>query len=374
MIRTLITSVALAGAITGAGATELQEGLTELFEARYGDASATPGGAVIIAKGDTILFEYYTGLADLTTGKKIGPETTFNIASVSKQFTVVGLLELVAKGLVDLDAPMARYVDYPQAFWNEVTPRDLASQSSGIPDTRDRSDREKMVYATDSSSMAYFPSVRELKFKPGKAYDYVNPTFLLLAKIIEDKTGKSFVDYQRENIFAPAGMDSTYYFDPSRTPLNQSHAYEPDGEGWKEYDYGEETFFATRPDGGLYSTARDMLRWESALACNILIPERLKEEAYTPRADVGGSEWCDYQRRPGTWYGLGWFIESNPGRPLKVYHTGDNGGYQAYVAKYPKDDVRVIVLENRHDQDRWQMAEAIERLLLENGLLGAEDR
>ncbi len=79
--------------------------------------------------------------------------------------------------------------------------------------------------------------------------------------------------------------------------------------------------------------------------------------------EVSGSPWCDYQRRPDTFYGLGWFIDTSNPTAKKVYHTGDNGGFQAYVAKYPDEDISIIVLENRHDRDRWDMAKAIDRIL-----------
>ncbi len=350
----------------------LRNRLKAYFDKRYEDAlrGDAPGGAVIVCRGDSVLFEYYAGLADMNTRKAIDRNTTFCIASVSKQFTVVGLMRLAEKGLVDMDAPMTQYVDYTAPFWARVTPRHLASQSSGIADTRDRSDRIKTIYANDSSSAAYFPTVKDTQFEPGTAYDYVNPTFILLARIIEQTTGKNFVDYQREHLFDTAGMTSTYYFNPEITPEYQSHAYAPNDKGsWDEYDYGEETFFATRPDGGIYSTARDIALWEKALVDNSIISAETLNEVYTPRVNVSSSTLSDYQRRPNTYYAMGWFVDNTPGRPLKVYHTGDNGGYQAYLAKYPETGIRVIVLENRHDRDRWSMAMFIEQLLLDTGIL-----
>lgn len=354
-------------------ATSLDDCLVSYLNTRYGDTTHSPGAAVIIAKGDSIITEYYTGIADMQTGRKIGPETTFNIASVSKQFTVVALLKCASDSLVDIDSPMSDFVPYTADFWHTVTPRHLASQSSGIPDARDRSNHEACVYATDETSKSYFPLVKTTLFTPGSAYDYVNPTFILLADIVGKVSGCDFFKYQQDNIFTPAGMNNTYYFDPSHTPSVQSHAYAPDSLGaWHEYDYGEETFFATRPDGGIYSTARDMLAWEKALADGLILSPRWRDMAYTPHADVASSRWCDYQQRPYTWYGLGWFIHALPGRPRKVFHTGDNGGYQAYVCKYPANDLRVIVLENRHDLDRWSLATDIENILINAGILTAD--
>lgn len=377
MVRKLVIAAAVSAFTLQlqASPANLSQALRTYFDMRYADTKKgdAPGAAVIIARGDSVLFEYYTGLADMEKRIPIGPATTFNIASVSKQFTVAALLQLSSQGLVDIDRPLNRYFTFEAPFWGKVTPRHLASQSSGIADERDRSDRRATIYADDKASVSYFPDVKETQFEPGTAYDYVNPTFILLAQIVEKTSGQEFTDYQRQHIFTPAGMDSTYYFDPKSAPSYQSHAYRPaDGGRWEEFDYGEETFFATRPDGGIYSTARDMARWEQALAGGVILPPEVLAEAYTPQVDVASSLWCDYQRRPHTWYALGWFVDNSLERPLKVYHTGDNGGYQAYVAKYPESLVRVIVLENRHDLDRWSMGIDIENMLMQSGVLPHE--
>lgn len=337
------------------------ERLDSLFEARYPDAASAPGGAVIIAQGDSIVYERYFGLADMITGEPIGPDTRFCIASVSKQMTVVGLLQ---QG-VDMQSPVSRWFDFSAPLWQKVTLQHLASHTSGVPDSRDRSDRNKCIYADDASSVAYFPSVTSTKFEPGTDYDYLNPSFLLLAQVIEKCSGMPFVDWQQKHIFDAAGMHHTYYFDPAEHPANTAHGYQPVDDKWEEYDYGEETFFATRPDGGVYSTARDMLSWEKALSHGTLIAPRLLAKAYSPVVKVSGSQWCDYQNRPDTYYALGWFVDTTPGRPVKVYHTGDNGGFQAYVAKYPETGLKIIVLENRHDRDRWQMALDIDSIMMQ---------
>ena len=356
-------ALALMAAAGQAAASDLASRIDSLFEARYASPKgvASPGGAVIIADRDSIIYERYFGTADLGTGEPVTNNTLFNIASVSKQFTVVALMQQLGSGL---DVPVSRYMDYQQKFWGEVTLAHLASHTSGIPDSRDRSDRSKCIFATDSSSIAYFPSVDSLKFAPGTAYDYLNPSFLILAKVVEQKSGEEFCDYVSRHIFGPAGMASAVYFSPEGMPVHTAHAYAPGDDGrWHEYDYGEETFFATRPDGGIYATARDMLAWETALADGVVLPPEVLACAYAPRISVTDSPWCDYQRYPHTSYGLGWFVDTTPGRPVKVYHTGDNGGFQAYVAKYPATGLRIIVLENRHDRSRRSMAEALDSIL-----------
>ena len=239
--------------------------------------------------------------------------------------------------------------------------------------------------------MSYFPSVTTLRFTPGECYDYKNPTFILITNIIEQLENMQFIDYQQQHIFSPIGMMSTSYFNPNFTPAHTAHGYintqtseasstDNDTAGktieikdkksiWQEYDYGEETFFATRPDGGIYSTIRDLHLWEKALKEHKIISEEMLNTAYTPHITVTGSTWSSYQNRPNTSYGLGWFIDTTPGYPTKVYHTGDNGGFQAYLGKFPQKDVTVIILENRNDNDRWSLVKTIDEILLNAGIL-----
>lgn len=138
---------------------------------------------------------------------------------------------------------------------------------------------------------------------------------------------------------------------------------------WMEYDYGEETFFGTKSDGGLYSTISDFVKWERALAGNKILSKASKEEAYTSHIIVSGSPYSSYQNRENTYYGYGWFLDNTPGFPLKIYHTGDNGGFQIYAAKYPQKDILILLFENRNDCDRWEFARFTDNLLKDSGLL-----
>lgn len=376
-------------------ANEFASDAEALMESVYYDSA--PGAAVLIANGDSILFEGYYGIADMETQTPVDSSTVFNIASISKQFVVASILKLQEDGKLSIDDVVAKYFpEYGNDIWKKVKLKHIMSQSSGIPDLRPRDDRNFMLYATDSQSMEYFNELDSLKFKPGSEYDYVNPTFLLLAEIIHRIEGVEFVDFQNCNIFKPAGMTSTSYFNPDVEIPHSAHGYvanddatmnmtdmdsdkrrdraedyfvDKKGRQWAECDYGEETFFATRPDGGIYSTARDLLKWENMLSTHEYIGAESLNDAYGRHAKVSGSGFSTYQNRPHTWYGYGWFVDDTPGRCMKIYHTGDNGGFQAYLAKYAGSSVKVIILSNRNDVDRWKLQGDIEYLLIKYGIL-----
>ncbi|MBR1543917.1 MAG: beta-lactamase family protein [Muribaculaceae bacterium] len=344
--------------------SKLQTLLDSVMERNYTESE--PGAVLLIALDGNVVYSGARGVADMETNQLIDKNTNFNIASISKQFTAVAILQLQEKGLLSIDDNVARYFpEFKGKMWQKVKLRHLMSQSSGVPDARPRDDRDWMIHATDDQSMQYMTLLDSLKFEPGTAYDYVNPTFVLLSRIVEKVSGEEFEQYMQNHVFGPARMDNVRYFAPDKDIPLMAHAYidDPDRQ-WHEVDYGEETFFATRGDGGIYTSADNMLRWENALRTGKVLSDSTLRLAYTPQVTVTGSKWSDYQNRDNTSYGFGWFIDTTDPENPKVYHTGDNGGFQAYVAKYPTRGLAVIMLENRNDHSRWLMQTEIERIIL----------
>lgn len=375
----------------------LVERLDSLLDSNY--ASDAPGCAIIISKGDSILYEGARGIADVRTAKPIDSNTVFNIASITKQFTVIGILKLQEMGLLDIENTVAQYLpEFKGDIWNKVKIKHLMSHCSGVPDKRPRVDKDFMLYIVDAQCLDYMKDLDELKFEPGTNYDYINPTFQVLAEIIKRVSGKSFEEFQEEYLFKPAGMTNVRYFSPDTVIPSMAHGYvnasadekssvdsdsnkekgelvaeytDSKGRMWVEYDYGEETFFGTKADGGIYTSVKDFMCWEKALTNNLIISAALKNQAYTPHIQVTGSNFSTYQNRPNTSYGYGWFIDNTPGRELKIYHTGDNGGFQAYAAKYPESDVHVVMFENMNDIDRWSFQSKIEEILINENIIKA---
>lgn len=344
--------------------------------------SDEPGAAVLILQGDEIIFDKGYGIADINTGEPITGDTFFNIASVSKQFTAVGILKLAEEGRLSLEDSVAMYhPEYKADFWKNVKIKHLLSHSSGIPDARRGLTLEQRIHGDDALAMQYFTDLDFQNFKEGTDYEYMNPTFVLCGNIISLVSGKPFTEYMTENIFIPAGMDKTLYFSPeveSQIP-NMAHGYEyedvenmpeertapseksTEPKNWYELDYGEETFFATQPDGGIYTSTHQFVQWEKALRNNTVISSESRILAQTPKTNISGSRHSDYQNRENTWYGYGWFIEPATSETNEViYHTGDNGGFKILAARYPQSDALVLVFANRADWDRYEVMQQIE--------------
>ncbi len=390
--KTLLTTglVALASVASAASPAYFEAAckIDSLMRSNFGDGE--PGAAILIAKGNDVIIDRGYGVADIVSNEKIDGNTMFNLASISKQFTVAGVLSLADRKKLSVSDPVSKYLDYKSPQWSKINLGHLMSHSSGVIDLRPRSDRQWMIHATDMESVAYMDTLSQFRFEPGTAYEYINPTFQVLECIIMKLSGMSFDDYQQKYVFSPAGLSSTTYFEPDKVIPYMAHAYQKDGGGgeqdfagkvsaagktvvdgspWKECDYGEETFFATKADGGIYSSTHEMLKWMTALEQGRIISKKALKQAYTPHTKVSGSIYCDYQNKPNTWYGYGFFIDRTPGMPEKIYHTGDNGGFQNYAASYPSLGVKIILFANRNDFDRWPLVKQIDTILHAAGLL-----
>lgn len=361
---------------------ELDSLFTQLFPA---DA---PGAAVVVVRGDSIVYDKGFGLARMDTPAPITHNTMFNICSVSKQFSAVALCKLAEEGKLSLDDSVQKFFPQFKAdIFKQITLRHLMSHTSGIPDNRPRNDAAWERYtkttrtqfanvadfkrfAAEDETTRFMEQLDTLDFEPGTAYDYQNPTFQLMLMIVEQVTGERFDDWMRTNIFLPAGMEQTCYYEPGKSIPNMAHGYvQAEGENpygyfrtadgrWEECDYGEATFFGTKADGGIYTTPLEFVKWDKALYGDVVMSRESREAAHTPRilSDI-----------PHTSYGYGWFIEERPDRPKKIYHTGDNGGFLIFEGRFPQQDLFYLIFATRPDWEREATVEVVDRILQRNG-------
>ena len=353
----------------------VESSLDGLFTSLF--PSDGPGALVLVEKNGEIVYDKGFGLADLETLQPLTDSTMFNICSVSKQFSAMALFILAKEGKLSLDDTVSKY--FPQfkaPFFGRITLRNLLSHTSGLPDSRPRTEAEWKAYRAvhpsvydsvkdyklfceEEESLRYLETLDSLAFEPGTAYEYQNPTFQMALPIVEKVTGEKFDDWMKEHVFLPAGMSGTMYFEPGRQIPNMAHGYSRGDDGqWKEDDYGEANFFGTKADGGLYTTAREFLVWDKALYGDVLIPAEMRKEAHTShiQTDI-----------PYTGYGYGWFIEQRPDRPLKIYHTGDNGGFYIFEGRFPDKDVFYLIFANQPHWDRDKTVEEVDSILQKNG-------
>lgn len=364
----LMLTIALGASASAKPAPKVQNDFQRQVDAIFAPVfpDSLPGAAVLILKDGKTLFSDCYGIADINTQVHITPNTRFCIASVSKQFAAVAILQLAEKGLLSLNDPLSKFFpEFKADFFKHITLHHILSHTSGIPDARPRDDRHFVLTATDVTSCRYMENLDHLNFEPGCGkYEYINPTFQLIYQIVERVTGVPFEEYMNKNIFGKAGMKNTCYFEEGRPILRMAHGYTPNADGsYREFDYGEETFFATKADGGIYTSVIDFAKWEKALRDNKVWNETSKQLAYTPHVTI--PEDANYGYQPYNSYGYGFFINQRPGHHRIIYHTGDNGGFTIYAGKAPDDDVVVLIFSTRDNIDRMGMAGRVWDLLEE---------
>lgn len=366
------------GTSHGEEQSELNSSLDSLFTSMF--PADEPGAIVLVAKGDSIVFQRGYGKARLDSMSDITPSTRFNICSISKQFSAVALLRLQEMGRLSLNDTVANFFpEFRSPLLKKITLRQMMSHTSGIPDTRPRTDAEwtkyrknhrsiydnvedYMHYALCDESLRYLTDLDTLAFEPGTKYEYQNPTFQLVMPIVERVSGERFLVWMKRNIFNPAGMENTFYLRPEVPMTNYAHGYirtngpnihhyprSEDGK-WEECDYGEANFFPTKADGGMYTTAEDFFKWERALfGCKIISIASLRQ-ATSPQTNTD---------REFEYYGLGLFLRDDPEKPYAVFHTGDNGGFYTFEYYEPDTELLYLVFANRND---WNREETMEKM------------
>lgn len=361
MIVALMTSAAAVMALN-MNNDETVKRIDQIFGAVYNNPNE-PGAAVLIMQGNDTLYSRCFGLADMVTREPVTFATNFCIASVSKQFSAVALMQLAEEGKLSLSDPLSKFFPEFQApFFHDITLHHIMSHTSGIPDARPRDDRNFVLYSNDITSVQYMRTLDHLNFEPGTQYEYINPTFQLIYQIVERTSNTPFENYMKQNIFGRIGMETCCYYEPNRQIAHMAHGYERDTNGqWKEYDYGEESFFGTKADGALYCSINDFVTWERALRDNRVWTASSKRLAYQPWVRIPAD--AEYGYQPYTGYGYGFFVQDYPGQPTHVYHLGDNGGFTIYAGKIPERDLIFLFFSTRPDIERLRMVNDVYHIL-----------
>ncbi|GAB3698846.1 serine hydrolase domain-containing protein [Spirosoma flavus] len=301
------------------------------------DKSSVPGLAIAVVHNDTLLFTKGYGLT--TTSYPVTPNTPFGIASLSKAFTAMAIMQLVDARKLSLDAPVVRYV--PSFIIRDkrsqsITVRQLLHQTSGLADTGFPELAFRDQPATLDEATAQFKHAR-LVSEPGKQYHYHNPNYRLLAKIVESVSHEPFAFYLKKHIFQPLHMthtgdvSTTASFYTGSEPMDNGHIFVLG----KPISKREPDWFI---DGaaGMRSTATDMAHWLSFQLANgragdtLLISQKSMAQMHTPPSGTAMH------------YGMGWILRSDS----SLYHSGILWTYSAEQLLLTKEGYGVVMLFN----------------------------
>lgn len=276
-----------------------------------------------------------SGLADVP----LDGNTVFEIGSITKAFTGALLADMVMRGEVKLEDPIAKFlpksVKVPSRNGKQITLLDLATQSSGLPRLPNnmRPADFQNPYADYSVQQLYdFLTSYQLTRDPGAQYEYSNLGVGLLGHVLSLRGGKSYEDLLTERILIPLGMNDTRI---TLTPSMKSHMAQGfDALGTPVRSWDLPTLAGA---GALKSTANDMLKFLAAnLDSSSTSIGRVLASAKLPRHDAD---------RPGNSIGLGWHIVDVYGTRA-TWHNGGTGGFRTFIAMDDSRHRGVIVLTN----------------------------
>lgn len=324
-----------------------------------------PGGAVLIAQGDKILFSKGYGLADINTKETITPHTIFNTGSVSKTFVSNAILILEQRKLLSLDDNLLKY--FPEIknkeIGQKVKIRHLLSHVSGLPDNRKVSENP-VFYLTADDAQNFKPVLQTdtLNFEPGSLYQYSNPAFNGLALIIEKITGGKWQDFVRKEIFTPSGMTESDITDGAHPEKGVAHAYEKENGKFKELDYGEEPTFCAAGNGGIWCSVTDLYKYYLAL----MKPAFLNSNIIANSMEVKRFKNWSSDKEPNI--GYSWFVTKTVNGLKRIGHTGSQGGFRADFEFVPEKKIVICLLFNT-PYDVSPLTRKIETILMEENLL-----
>ncbi|MHA4741797.1 serine hydrolase [Dyadobacter sp. MSC1_007] len=301
-----------------------------------------PGAAVGVVHQGKLIYAKGFGEADLETGAKIGPETIFHVASVSKQFTAYAIILLAGEGKLSLDDDIHKYIPEVPDFGKTITIRHLINHTSGL---RDQWNLLAMAgwqlddVITKQHVLNLVTRQKELNFEPGSAYTYCNTGYTLLAEIVNRVTKQPFTYWMQRNVFKPLGMKNTQFFD-NQEGIVKGRAYSfhktpgtigPTMFSKSILSYGN--VGAT----SLFTTINDLALWidnfRSPQVGNAATMKQMLERGRLTKGDT----------LP---YASGLIHGKHKG--LAYYgHDGADAGFRSSLVYFPKEDYGFIVLSNQ---------------------------
>jgi CubicO group peptidase (beta-lactamase class C family) len=288
-------------------------------------------GTVLIAKGGKILFQKGYGFSDYRNKVYNQVNTEYRIASLTKSFTALSILQLEAKGKLKISDPISKYLP---GFRNgeKITIHELLTHSSGVKNHLRLTDATK---PTTVDAVINLISKENLSFSPGTKYAYSDTGYTILAGIIQRVSGESYEEYLENHIFRIAGMNNTYLYQEDANKL--AKGYQNLRKVTMKED--ESQYIGS---GDIISTVGDLLKYNNALHNERLLPPEEVEKMETGYID--SAKWGVFK------YGYGWNVADNLisfGKKM-IEHNGSLPGFKSEFVDFVNDRVTVIVLSNNN--------------------------
>lgn len=316
-----------------------------------------PGGTVGLMIDGKIVFSKAYGLASLEYLVPNSTETIFNIASVSKQFTAMGIVRLQEQGQLSVDDDIRKYLPDLPDFGEKITIRHLLHHTSGLRSLHAL--LELAGWREDDSRFnedldRFMKKQQALNFKPNDRQLYCNTGYIFMANIIEKISGEPFPTWMKENIFEPLGLIHTYVEDEyDRVVVNNATSYYRQDQGFAR----AVEFWGYVGSGNMHATTNDLLRWLN----NFINPQAGWESAFKTLKTVDPLNSGEVNN-----YAFGVVVDEVQGSQ-RISHNGAIGGFRSHAASYTDEKLNLVVLTNFSNSSPNRKAREIVNLLLKKG-------
>lgn len=295
-------------------------------------------GNILFAENGNIITQKSYGYSNLRKKEPLTKEHSFQLASVSKPFTSIAILQLIENNKINLKDTIQEF--FPEFPYQGITIHQLLSHRSGMSqythfcDAPDSIWPDKSITINNQDVINIISRIVPLiNYKPDYKYYYCNTNYLILASIVEQVSGLNFKQYVKKYIFEPSGMFNSAIYD--RT--NFEDLVLP-VQGYENKTPWEDVYLnGVVGDKGVYSTTEDLLKFDRALEKNILISDSLKKLAFTK---------MNLERKGNKNYGYGFRLKEHEKYGKIVYHTGWWKGFRSYFVKVLDKNQTIIVLNN----------------------------
>jgi CubicO group peptidase (beta-lactamase class C family) len=283
---------------------------------------SSPGCALGVYRDGAVIYAKGYGLANIEENAAISPQTVFDVASMSKQFTAASILLLQKQGNLAISDDIRKYIPEIPNYGHTITILNLLNHTSGLRDYLSLMELAGIntdSVTTDEDALAFIVRQKSLNFAPGDEWLYSNTGFFMLSIIVKRVSGEPLRDFAAEHIFRPLGMTHTEYRqDHTSLVANRAPAYEQSG------------------DGAVHTSVEDLARWdENFYTAHVGGAELIKELQQTARLNNGKA----------LTYAKGLVVSEYRGLRT-VSHSGSWGGYRGQLVRFPNQHFSVACLCN----------------------------
>lgn len=305
----------------------------------YDDKKA--GMSIGIVIENKLVIQKHIGLANLEHQVPISRETSFHVASVSKQFTAFAILQLENEGKLSLSDDVRKYIPELNEFKNTITIKNLLNHTSGIKDQWNLlrlSGWRLNDFIDNDHVLNILYNQTSLNFEPNEDFMYSNSGYTLLAEIVTRVSGIRFSEYTKKYIFKPLKMYNTQFVDKEGQIINnKAYSYYKDGKYYIEDIFNNTSYGATN----LSTTIEDLSKWVSNFnkkeIGNSVIFKKMDTQEKLNNDETYG-------------YANGQFINQYKGIK-RIAHSGQDASYQAYIGRFPDLDLSIIFSNNNSEID-----------------------